>query len=216
LRFEEPLTTWEADDSGVTVRTGQRTYEGAALVITAGPWAGRLLADLALPLEVERQVVFWFGPRSPEIFAPDRFPAFIWEVSGGTFYGIPAVRGQGVKIARHHRGEITDPDNVAPAHPSEAEWVRLQIGRRLPEADGGLQAMTTCLYTNTPDEHFVVDRHPRHPNVVFASACSGHGFKFTCVVGQALADLATDGRTDLPIGFLALSRFAKDQSTVES
>jgi sarcosine oxidase len=215
LRFEEPVTAWEADDSGVTVRTGQGTYEAGALVMTAGPWTARLLADLALPLSVERQVVFWFEPRSPEIFAPQRFPVFIWEVSGGTFYGIPAVRGQGVKIARHHRGEITHLDTVAPAHPSEAEWVRRQIGRRLPEADSGLQATTTCLYTNTPDEHFVIDRHPHHPNVVFASACSGHGFKFTCVVGQALADLATDGRTDLPIGFLTLSRFAKDQSRVE-
>jgi sarcosine oxidase len=93
--------------------------------------------------------------------------------------------------------------------------VRRQIGRRLPEADGGLQAMTTCLYTNTPDEHFVIDHHPHYPNIVFASACSGHGFKFTCVVGQALADLAADGRTDFPIGFLTLSRFAKDQSRVE-
>lgn len=216
LRFEEPATGWEADGGGVTVRTGQGTYEAGALVITAGAWTERLLADLALPLEVERQVGFWFEPRSPEMFTPERFPVFIWQIPAGTFYGIPSLRGRGVKVARHHGGEPTDPDDVAPSDPSEAEWVRQQIADRLPEAGGGLQAITTCLYTNTPDEHFVIDRHPRHPNVVFASACSGHGFKFTCVTGQALADLAADGRTDLPISFLALPRFAKDSRRVES
>ncbi|MDR5682612.1 MAG: N-methyl-L-tryptophan oxidase [Armatimonadota bacterium] len=208
LQFEEPVTGWEADDVGVTVRTERAAYQAGALVVTAGPWIGRLLADLALPLEVERQVVFWFEPRIPELFAPERFPVFIWQVPEGTFYGIPALRGRGVKLARHHGGATTDPDDVAPPRASESEWVRGQIASRLPEADSRLQAMAACLYTNTLDEHFVIDRHPRHPTVVFASACSGHGFKFTCVTGQALTDLATEGRTDLPVGFLSLSRWA--------
>jgi len=207
LHFEEPLVRWEAREGRVLVRTPRGPYEAEALVVTAGAWIGRILADLHLPLVVERQVVFWFTPRTPELFGPERLPIFLWEVPDGFFYGIPAIGGRGVKVARHHGGELTDPDHVRPPRPEEAAWLIGYLERRLPHAAGSIEGMVTCLYTNTPDEHFIIDRHPAHPNVVFASACSGHGFKFTAAVGQILAELVTDGRTDLSIGFLSLRRF---------
>lgn len=207
LHFQEPVERWEAREDRVVVRTPRGTYEAGALVVTAGAWIGRILADLRLPLVVERQVVFWLTPRTPERFGPECCPIFLWQVPDGFFYGIPALGGRGVKVARHHGGEPTDPDHVRPPSPEEARWLLGYLERRLPEAAGLIEGMITCLYTNTPDEHFLIDRHPAYPNVVFASACSGHGFKFTATVGQILADLATQGRTQLPIEFLSVKRF---------
>jgi sarcosine oxidase len=206
LRFHARVLDWECDGRRVTVRTEDGIVEAGSLVLTAGAWMPDL-ARLPLPLWVERQVVFWFVPRRPEWFGPDRCPVFVWQADDGFFYGIPAVAGRGFKAARHHGGERVDPDQVPPARPEEANWLRARLARRLPEADGGLEGAVTCLYTNTPDEHFVVDRHPEFPNVVVCSACSGHGFKFTSVVGEAVADLASEGATRLPVGFLSLRRF---------
>lgn len=206
LRFGVRVVDWESDGRKVTVRTGSGTEEAAHLVLAAGPWMPQL-ARLPVRLWVERQVVFWFRPRRPEWFAPERFPVFVWETPDGFFYGIPAVAGRGFKAARHHAGRPVDPDQVPPPQEEEAEWLRAQLARRLPDADGGVEGAATCLYTNTPDEHFLVDRHPHFPNVVVCSACSGHGFKFTSVVGEVVADLVSEGSTRLPVGFLSASRF---------
>lgn len=207
LHFEEPVEHWEVRGDRVIVRTPRATYEAGALVVTAGAWLGRLLEELRLPLVVERQVVVWFRPLVPEWFGPDRFPIFIWQTPDGFFYGIPAFRGRGFKAARHHGGELTDPDRVRPPDPKEATWLVSQLRRRIPQGAGPIEGMVACLYTNTPDEHFIVDRHPAHRHVAFASACSGHGFKFTSVIGEILADLVTEGRTHHPIEFLSLRRF---------
>ncbi len=206
LRFSTRVVGWESDGRRVKVRTEDGEEEAGALVLAAGPWMPELVR-CPLPLAVERQVVFWFAPRRPEWFGPDRCPVFVWQTEEGYFYGIPAVAGRGLKAARHHGGQAVHPDHVPPARPEEAAWLRSQLERRLPEADGGIQAALTCLYTNTPDEQFVVDLHPEFPNVVVCSACSGHGFKFTSVVGEAVADLAVQGSTRLPVGFLSLRRF---------
>jgi sarcosine oxidase len=206
LRFHTRVLEWDSDGSRVRVLTPAGIEQASRLVLAAGAWMPHL-ARCPVRLSVERQVVFWFRPRRPEWFQPDRFPVFVWETPEGFFYGIPAVGGRGFKAARHHGGDEVDPDRVPPVYPGEEQWLRAQLAGRLPEADGGVEDATTCLYTNTPDEHFVVDLHPSSPNVVVCSACSGHGFKFTSVVGEAAADLATEGSSRLPIGFLSLRRF---------
>ncbi|MFN3285709.1 MAG: N-methyl-L-tryptophan oxidase [bacterium] len=206
LRFHTRLLDWDSDGSRVRVRTEGGTEEAGRLVLAAGAWMPEVVR-CPLGLSVERQVVFWFRPRRPEWFTPERFPVFVWETPEGFFYGIPAVGGRGFKAARHHGGQTVHPDRVPPARPEEAGWLRTQLRLRLPEADGELADAVTCLYTNTPDEHFVLDRHPEFGNVVICSACSGHGFKFTSVVGEVAADLATEGASRLPVGFLSLRRF---------
>lgn len=206
LRFHTRVLDWASDGSTVWVRTDRGTERAASLVLAAGPWMPDL-ARLSVSLWVERQVVFWFAPRRPEWFQPERFPVFVWETPEAHFYGIPAVEGRGFKAARHHGGQPADPDRVPPPDPEEAGWLRAQLARRLPEADGGLEGAVTCLYTNTPDEHFLLDRHPAAGNVVVCSACSGHGFKFTSVVGEVVADLVCRGSSPLPVGFLSLDRF---------
>ncbi len=206
LRFGVRVLDWDSDGRRVTVRAETGTVEAGSLVLAAGAWMPEL-ARWQLPLWVERQVVFWFAPRRPEWFGPDRCPVFIWQAQDGFFYGIPSMAGRGLKAARHHGGERVHPDRVPPARPEEAGWLRAQLARCLPDADGGLEGAATCLYTNTPDERFVVDFHPEFPNVLVCSACSGHGFKFTSVVGELVADLVTQRSTRLPIEFLSLRRF---------
>ncbi len=156
-----------------------------------------------LPLRIERQVLFWFDPAgSSGMFAPDRCPVHLWQFDGRRFfYGFPNF-GNGVKVAFHHGGEITTVDAMQrDVEHAEVEDIRCALRRFLPAADGELRATTVCMYTNTPDEHFWIDRDPAHPQVLIASACSGHGFKFSPVIGEILADLvqARQPRFDLSL-----------------
>lgn len=174
------------------------------LIVTAGPWAGQVLDNLNLQLEVRRKGVFWFETRKSFATAP----CYLYELPQGVFYGFPEIDGR-MKVAEHSGGiKIEDPLCVDPAiDPHEAEQVLGFLNQCLPNLADGLAEHQTCLYTMSPDEHFIVDRHPAEPNIVFAAGLSGHGFKFTPVLGKALAEMALDGGTDLPVGFLSLSRF---------
>jgi len=197
LHYDEPVLRWTATDDGVQVTTARRTVRAHRLVISAGPWAGELLADLALPLAVERNAVYWFEPaRNAASFAPDRFPIFIHEFAPGrAWYGFPDV-GDGVKVALHHQGEPADP--AAPRRPvsaTEVAFIRTLLERYLPDANGRLLETAVCLYTNTPDDHFILGRHPAHAAVIVASPCSGHGFKFSSAIGEVIAGLAIDGES---------------------
>ncbi len=209
LRFEEPVRAWEPDGDGVRVWTSRDAYRGGRLLLSVGAWATQLLQDLELPLTVERQTLFWFRPRAhPERFGPDRCPIYIWEYEPDRFfYGFPDL-GTGVKTARHHEGEITDPDTVRREVASEeAEAIRTLLGRYLPGADGLLLDSEVCLYTNTPDGHFLIDAHPAYPQVCIASPCSGHGFKFASAIGEILADLLLDGRSRFDLSPFRLDRW---------
>src|SRR5205814_9537044 len=128
---------------------------------------------------------------------------------GSLYYGFPMMSDNpGVKVAFHSPGLVTDPDRVIrDVLPVDEQTFRPAIKRFLPSADGPLLALRTCLYTNSPDHHFIIDRHPQHERVVIAAGFSGHGFKFASVIGEALADLAESGKTALPVEFLGLSRF---------
>lgn len=192
LRFDERVTRWNAGRGGASVHTAAGEYRGNQLILSAGSWLPSLLPDLASALKVERQVLFWFEPlMSPEVFEARHCPIHLWQIDGRRFfYGFPNL-GDGVKVAGHHDGEFTNPDDVRRAvAPEEVEAMRSAVRRYVPRANGALRSATVCLYTNTPDEHFWIDRHPEHANIMIASPCSGHGFKFSSVVGEILADLA--------------------------
>jgi sarcosine oxidase len=210
VREDEAAVSWEANGGGVVVRTRVGRYTAAKLVLTAGPWAPRLLARWGAPLTLMRQVVLWFGTSDDRLFRRDVFPIYIAETPGGHFYGLPALDGNGVKVARHYGApELRDPAEVGrEVSPADEEAVRCFLRAHLPAADGPRRRASVCIYTLTPDRHFVIDLHPEHPDVALAAGFSGHGFKFAPVVGEALADLVESGRTDLPIGMFRIGRFA--------
>jgi len=210
LRWQEPVVSWNSTGDSVEVKTAQGTYAAGNLVLCAGPWMGELLADLSVPLAVERNVLYWFRPTTDiTLFAPEWFPVFLIEYEPGKlFYGFPALGDDGVKVARHHTGVRCSPTDIRrEVNQDEIGEAREILERNLPTVNGDLLSATTCMYTNTPDGHFIIDRDPRHPNVILASPCSGHGFKFASVIGEVLADLACDGQTKHPIDMFRLGRF---------
>jgi sarcosine oxidase len=205
----EPVRTWQATATGVVVQTDRAHYTAAKLVLTAGPWATRLLAAWGTRLRVMRQVVLWFGPPHAAAFRRDVFPIYITDTSHGYMYGLPMLDPNGVKIAQHYGApELTAPEQVDRHTSAEDETnVRRFLREHLPDADGPCNRRSVCIYTLTPDRHFILDVHPEYANVAVASGFSGHGFKFASVVGEILADLVEHGRTAHSIGMFRLTRF---------
>lgn len=205
----ERMLRWHADGGGVEVVTDQGRYRADALVLTVGSWSSGLLGTLPLGLQVTRQTLFWVP--APPGFDLGTMPCFAVQrpEAPGLFYGFPQLPDAfgcqpGVKFAHHWPGRPADPD--APREPveqAEFELALAALSDVLPALAGPMLASRVCLYTNSPDTHFIVDRHPDHPQVVFGCGFSGHGFKFASVIGEALADLAMHGRSPLPIDFLA-------------
>jgi sarcosine oxidase len=212
VRENEPVRGWKVMDDRVEVETERGRYEAGALVVAAGAWSGRVLSqygfrNLAVP---ERQVVGWFdtGGRA---FAPDKFPVFILDCpEGGNYYGFPErAAGEGFKVGRfHHREEIVDPDAVDRRILPEDEAVLRWIERYLSTPIGAPVGYKTCMFVNSPDEHFIVDLLPGHRNVAVAAGFSGHGYKFCSGIGEILADLAMHGATPHDTLFFRLSRSA--------
>jgi len=210
LKFDEPCESWRAHTNGVEIDTDSGTYRADNLVIAAGPWCGSLLAELNLPLWIERHVQLWFAPAAdPALLAPDRCPIFSWQHrQGEIFYGFPDL-GQGVKVAHHHSGQRADPNAISrDINDDDVSGVRHLLKRYLPSANGELKNHDVCMYTNTPDENFLIDFHPQHPNVLIVGGCSGHGFKFAPVVGEIARDLLARNRVDAEIEMFRLSRFS--------
>jgi sarcosine oxidase len=208
LRTDETVTAIEPRGGGVQVKTDRSTVEAGSAIIAAGPWTTRLLPDLAAPLRVTRQVMAWFQPHEPMLFAPEKFPVFMIETARGIHYGFP-LDNAGVKFAKHHHADETvDPDACdRSVSAGDEALIRPVLAECLPGANGRLVRAKTCLYTMTPDGDFVIDRLPGAPQIVVASACSGHGFKFAPVIGEILADLATAGATAHDISRFRLARF---------
>jgi sarcosine oxidase len=208
IHGREQALEWQPTANGVRVRTDRGLYEADRLVISAGAWIDRfvpMLRGLAVP---ERQVLGWFQPTRPERFQPGNFPVFNCQVDTGRYYGFPIHGVPGFKLGKyHHFGEVVDPERGDDTvRPDDEAVLREFVGRFFPEANGPTMSLATCMFTNTPDRHFVIDTHPQFPQVVFASACSGHGFKFASVVGEILADLAQRGSSRHDIGFFRLDR----------
>jgi len=206
--FDVEVESWSAAPSEVRVRISNDEIAAKHLVIAAGAWAGRLLAELNVALSIRRKSLFWFATGSNEYLAAS-FPVFLLELPHGVFYGFPKLDDRGLKFAEHSGGQtIEHPLKVNRSIDTE-EQRRLVgvLAQYLPDVTDRVTDHMTCLYTMSPDENFIVGRHPEHPNVVFAAGLSGHGFKFAPVLGRALADLALHGGTNSPIEFLSLARF---------
>ncbi|MGI8911409.1 MAG: N-methyl-L-tryptophan oxidase [Rubrobacteraceae bacterium] len=213
LHFEEPVVSWEADASGegVRVTTESGVYEAGRLVISPGAWAPELLSGLNLPLEAQRLVQFWFMPKGGvEPFKVGRVPIWIWEAEDGVqFYGFPAhdAPEDGVKVAFFRVGPVCTPETIdRTVREEEVEHIRSYLRDHVPALDGEFLRAKTCMYTNTPDENFVISAHPEHPQVAIACGFSGHGYKFCGVVGEMLADLTTEGETRHPISLFSPER----------
>jgi len=155
-------------------------------------------------------VLLWTQPLRPELFTPDAFPIFNMEAPEGHYYGFPAYGVPGFKIGKyHHRYERVDPDDMdRDCHAEDEAVLREAIRNYFPDAGGPALAMKTCLFTNSPDEHFILDHHPEHAEVSMAAGFSGHGFKFCSVVGEIMAQLALDGGSQHDIEMFGLGRFA--------
>ena len=197
---------------GVEVATDEAREDFDAVVIAAGPWMRDLIP---LPLVVERQVMAWFeiATDGGDWFTPERFPVFIRETDGLGIYGLPTLDGVSLKIARHHGGELTDPKSVCrEVADAELDPLRAFASTYLRGVTTRVAKTAVCMYSNTPDEDFVIDLHPEDSRVVVISACSGHGFKFAPVVGDIATDLVCDGRTARDISRFSMARFAKSAS----
>ncbi len=205
------LVSWRATGDGVEVTTDTALHHAGGLVLTVGSWSGGVLKDLGVPLEVTRQPLFWVQPGGHD-FDLGRCPC--WAVQrpdrAGLFYGFPALPGSlaagvGVKVAHHAPGEPADPD--APRGEVRPGELRAVLSALVPFLRGLGNTPTgthVCLYTNSADGHFIVDRHPHHDRVAFGCGFTGHGFKFAPAIGEALADLVMEGKSALPVDFLKL------------
>jgi len=209
VHAREPVVSWTPSADGVEVRTAAATYAAPRLVLTAGPWTAALVPPLKALARPERQVMLWVEPRVPEFFQLDSFPVFNLDAPEGHFYGFPIFGPSGFKIGKyHHRREAVDPDRMdRDCHPEDEAVLREGIRRYLPDADGPTVAMKTCLFTNSPDEHFIIDTHRTLPQVTLAAGFSGHGFKFCSVVGEILAELTIDRASRHNLELFKLSRF---------
>jgi sarcosine oxidase len=209
LRFGAEVLSWQDGPRGVTVTTDAGTYSGGQVVICPGAWAPQLLAELGIPITIERQVLYWLDPVGGTA-AFEQHPIFINEnAKGMQIYGFPAIDGPagGVKVAFFRKGQVCTPETIdRVVHPDEVDAMRDRVTELLPALSGDCVHSATCMYSNTPDEHFVIARHPDYANVTVACGFSGHGFKFVPVVGEILADLATTGTTAHPIGLFDARR----------
>lgn len=199
----------QAGADSVTLRAGAATFSAARLVITAGSWTPQILSqlDLTLPLLPTRQQVLYFETQDIRQFEPEHFPVFIGHGSPW-YYGLPSVNGSGLKTAIHNTENGVHPDTMQRTiDPEHIEVVRAFLRRHVPLADGPLRSSRTCLYTMTPDEHFIVDHHPHYAHIVIGAGFSGHGFKFGILMGRILADLALDGTTAHDISLFSVGRF---------
>lgn len=214
LHTDEEVVDWTAlPQGGVSVRTSRQTHYADRLVITAGPWAPQLLANLHLPLRVTRQVLLWFQPRGrADLFRTERLPVYLVESEAGqpVLYGFPFTGpdSEGVKVALHGSEEVCTADTVVREIRDTDECiVRERLAEILPLLAGPLLRAETCLYTMTPDENFIVDKHPVFSQVTLAGGFSGHGFKFANVIGEIVADLTMDLAPAYCLDFLSIGRF---------
>jgi sarcosine oxidase len=207
VRSGERVQAIEPRAGSVRIVTDRGTVEAGAAIVAAGAWTTSLLPELAAPLRATREVMGWFEPADAELFSA--FPVFLMESRHGMHYGFPPHGGAGIKVAKHHhRDETVDPDTCdRTVSPGDEALIRAAIADHVPPVNGRLVAAKTCLYTMTPDGDFLLDRLPGAANVIVASPCSGHGFKFAPVIGEILADLALGGTTRHDITRFRLDRF---------
>ncbi len=205
LVHETPVVQWQADGDGVVVSTPRDNYRAARLIVAAGAWTTQILSEIGVPLQVLRKHQYWYQPTSAGFHQREGFPCFFHETPAGYFYGFPAFDEVGVKIARHSGGTpINVPAENLPCDEADRRLAEQYSMEYLPGLGTSLINQSGCYYTVTPDEHFVVGLHPQHAQVVVVAGLSGHGFKFTSVLGELASQLAIDGQTQLRTDLFAI------------
>ena len=211
LRHGLTVAGWEADADAVRVTTDRGVFVADRLVLCPGAWAADLLRLPVPTCTVLRKSLFWFDPPAAAgpVHAAGRLPCFAFDTPAGFCYGFPALDHRGVKLAEHTGGQLVADPLLVDRRIDAADAARIDgwIDAHLPLLGHARTAHTVCLYTMSPDGHFLLGTHPDHEQVTIAAGFSGHGFKFAPVIGEAVADLASCGRTLLPIGFLSPTRF---------
>ncbi len=214
VHARETVRAWEATAHGVEVRTDAATYTAEQLVLCAGAWVTELFPEGVEHFGVYRQLLHWFPIRGP---MPERMPVFVWDFGGERhgvehlhgFYGFPPLAGAGggVKLATETYGHTHAPDGRQhPATASEsAAMYRHYVAERLPWLGPTPLRSVSCLYTSTQGSRFVIDRHPAHARVLIVSACSGHGFKHSPAIGEAVAQQLTGERPAVDLAPFALA-----------
>ena len=213
IHENERVLGWERAGNLLKVETDAAEYRAARLVLTVGPWAGKLHAELRPLCTVERQVLLWTEPQQPELFEPARFPVFNMESPAGRYYGYPNMLGEGFKIGKyHHRKQrVEDPDHVdRECHAEDEAVLRAGIADYFPAADGPTRRLTTCLFTNSPKERFILDRYPGEDNVFVAAGFSGHGFKFCSAIGRLMTEFCLGHEPSWDIRSFSVQRARED------
>ncbi|GAA4309922.1 N-methyl-L-tryptophan oxidase [Mucilaginibacter gynuensis] len=209
IRLNEKVISINPHEHSVEIVTAKGRYTTDKLVVSAGAWLTELLPEPHLPLTVERQVLYWFknSDSSPSRPVLNELPVYIWEYTPGKiFYGFPDL-GDGIKVAHHHAGEPTTPHTLTKqVREDEVQAMSEVIGRYF-NINPVFNYATTCMYTNTPDENFIIDHHPNYKHIIVASPCSGHGFKFASVTGKILSDMALDKKPEADISMFSIHRF---------
>lgn len=215
IRQQTQVISWEADEMGVKVTTDSETFTADKLIITAGPWAGAMIPGVQQHLQITQQTLAWYTPPADAQQKSATLPCWLIAQEGvpGAYYGFPSLPDHGPcgwKVAHHHAGIPTHPDKAnRVVGEDELETLGNFMQQYLGVAPGSLITSKTCLYSYSPDEHFVIDLLPNHhQRVSVAWGFSGHGFKFTSVVGEILADLSMHGKTNLPAQFLQANRLS--------
>ncbi len=209
MNFNETVTSINKSPNSVEIMTDKGSYLAEKCIIAAGPWMNKLIPEINLPLQTTRQVLFWYDIDKTNINypSPEKFPVFIWNTdSGKHFYGFPDL-GNGFKIAFHDKGAECDPDNLNRVVSFEEIEEMNHIIKSHFHFSATFNNAVACIYTNTPDDHFIIDYHPDDNNIIIASPCSGHGFKFSSVIGRILADKALGNSIEFDLRPFELKRF---------
>jgi sarcosine oxidase len=211
IQAREKVLDWELVGDHLKIKTDKGVYEADRLIFTGGAWMGQLLPLLEILAIPERQVLAWLQPLQHRVFTPDRFPVFNMMVDEGRFYGFPVYSIPGFKFGKYHHLDESGEVDVLDLEPTWEDEVLLRdfADRYFPQAAGPTMSLKGCLFTNSPDEHFIIDRHPDTEQVCFAAGFSGHGFKFASMIGEVMADLAEKGETRHDISLFRLDRFSK-------
>jgi len=208
LQTGETVLGWSPDGAGLMVETDRGRYRAARLVVTAGAWAPELLASLGIEFRVLRKPLLWYRTQTPDYRLDNGFPVWVMETHWGDLYGFPEIDARGLKLAEHSSGtEVADP-----LHPDRDLWsedrrpLETLLRAHFPGVTSDCLHHAVCLYTMSPDGHFIIDRHPEDARICFVAGLSGHGFKFASVLGEIMSDLSLDDETAMPIEFLGLER----------
>lgn len=214
LKTDSPVLNIDVADDSVTVETSRETFTADKLIVSGGAWNKKILSDLDMKIAVQasRRTIAWFNSNDL-LYKADTFPGFFGDLPSGVFYGFPSIDGAGLKVGRYDNGDDAEPEYINRefgVYDKDEDDVRGFLDEYMAEANGRINAGKTCMFTNTPDENFVIDLHPEHSHIAIAAGFSGHGYKFSTAVGEILIELVTDGETKQDISLFSAERPALD------